>query len=34
LILESFERTGRTLKAELPLRLHLNCGTGLDVRRE
>src|ERR1700674_1720663 len=34
LILESFDRTGRTPKAELPLRLHLNCGTGLDVRRE
>jgi hypothetical protein len=34
LILEVFERTKRTLKAELPLRLHLDCGTGLVVRRE
>ena len=34
LILESFERTKRTLPAELPLRLHLHCGTGLVVRRE
>jgi hypothetical protein len=34
LILELFERTKWTPKSELPLRLHLNHGTGLFVRRE